>query len=138
MEIGWIKKWLVGNGTPPGEYSDRAYFFDNNLAVDPPPSFYISVAPMDSGGPVSPGDELTITASGGNIYYTTDGSDPRVWRIDTAAQTETLIEESAPKAVLVPDEAVNDSWKSDPYFNDSAWDHGTYILKKINSFKLDL
>lgn len=41
------------------------------------PAFFVNGA-HSRGGPLGPGDELTILASAGTIYYTTDGSDPRM------------------------------------------------------------
>ena len=41
------------------------------------PSFYIDGAPQH-GGPVEVGDLLTMPAAAGTVYYTLDGSDPRL------------------------------------------------------------
>lgn len=41
------------------------------------PTFRLDGAPS-TGGPVQAGSGLTITAPGGTIYYTTDGTDPRL------------------------------------------------------------
>ena len=41
------------------------------------PSFYVNHS-AQHGGPVGPGDELWISAPAGTVYYTTDGTDPRL------------------------------------------------------------
>ena len=58
------------------------------------------------GGYVSSSDTFTITdpcASGGTIYYTTDGSDPRLPAHLGHQPASTFVAENASKKVLVPD-----------------------------------
>jgi PKD repeat protein len=46
-----------------------------------PPGFYVEGARLDTGGHVEPGDSLTMElpdGATGTVYYTLDGSDPRV------------------------------------------------------------
>jgi hypothetical protein len=79
------------------------------------------------GGYVSSGDNFTITdpcGSGGTIYYTTDGSDPRTPYIKT--QLITLVSENAAKKVKVPTADIGTTWRgaSEPY-DDSGWTNGT-------------
>jgi hypothetical protein len=80
------------------------------------------------GGKVSNGDELTMDNpnGSGSIYYTTDGNDPLLPESLQFTGT-TILAEDAPKKVLVPTGTVDASWKSDPAFEDSAWNHGTPI-----------
>jgi hypothetical protein len=85
------------------------------------------------GGSVEIGYPLAMTDPSGNagntIYYTTDGSDPRVAN-STAATT--LVAESAAKRVLVPTasnggSALGDAWKgaaANEPFNDATWTSG--------------
>ena len=78
------------------------------------------------GGYVSTSDTFTITdpcASGGTIYYTTDGSDPR---LPIGEQQKTFVIENASKKVLVPASDIGTTWRggSEPY-NDSSWTSGT-------------
>jgi hypothetical protein len=116
MEVEWLKTWLAGNGTAPGEYSDRLWWFDHNLVSGPPPVF------NQDGGRVSSGFVLTMeNAAGteGTIYYTLDGSDPRM----PAQPPTVLLPESATKRALVPTAAVS-GW-TDPAFDDSAWPSGS-------------
>ncbi|MGA2092876.1 MAG: lamin tail domain-containing protein, partial [Sedimentisphaerales bacterium] len=89
------------------------------------PVFYVNGG-YKFGGYVSTSDTFTITdpcSSGGIIYYTTDGSDPR---LPTGGQPRTYIIENASKKVLVPTSDIGTTWRggSEPY-NDSAWTSGT-------------
>ena len=78
------------------------------------------------GGYVTTSDSFTITdpcASGGTIYYTTDGSDPRM---PASGNLKTFVIEDASKKVLVPTSDIGTTWRggSEPY-NDSSWTSGT-------------
>ncbi|MBN2270644.1 MAG: chitobiase/beta-hexosaminidase C-terminal domain-containing protein, partial [Sedimentisphaerales bacterium] len=54
------------------------------------------------GGEVTAGQSLTMTAAG-TIYYTTDGSDPRLSSaVSTSGSTVTLVSENAAKRVYIP------------------------------------
>jgi len=71
---------------------------------------------------VNPGFNLTMSAPAGTIYYSLDGSDPRL----TAMSPEigistTFVSENAAKRVLVPIRPISDSWKGDGIFDDSRW-----------------
>ena len=59
------------------------------------------------GGTVPAGYSLTMSAPGGTIYYTTDGSDPRVSEVTGGGGTTTvvLVPEAAAKTVHVPQNA---------------------------------
>lgn len=104
--------------------------FENNGLIDLGfgyPVFNINGS-YHHGGYVSSGDNFTITQStaSGTLYYTTDGSDPRV-----PASMQTVTEglsvlDSAPKKVLVPTGDIGTGWRggSEPY-DDSAWISGT-------------
>ena len=72
-EVGWMKQWL----------SDRTAWMDTQFPA--PPVF--NHAP----GQVPTGFNLTITAAAGTVYYTLDGSDPRLpgGAVAPAAQTYT-------------------------------------------------
>ncbi|MGA2172579.1 MAG: lamin tail domain-containing protein, partial [Sedimentisphaerales bacterium] len=80
------------------------------------------------GGYVSSSDSFTMTdpcSSGGTIYYTTDGSDPRTPYIKTPAPPITLVSENAAKKVKVPTGDIGTTWQgsSEPY-DDSSWTSG--------------
>ncbi len=73
------------------------------------------------GGHVAAGFSLSMAAAG-TIYYTLDGSDPRLpGKAGPAASTQTLVAESAPKRVLVPTQDISEAWKGGGAFDDSAW-----------------
>jgi hypothetical protein len=81
------------------------------------------------GGNVTTSDTFTITdpcASGGTIYYTIDGSDPRTPYFKTTTPTMLLVTENAAKKVKVPTADIGTTWQggSEPY-NDSNWTTGT-------------
>jgi hypothetical protein len=93
-----------------------------------------TVAPSfnQHGGTVAPGFQLAMTAPAGTIFYTLDGSDPRL----SAEPVEqdpplTILTEAAGKRVLVP-QSANDgftdgagkAWTQVGY-NDAAWTAGT-------------
>ncbi len=77
------------------------------------------------GGNVATEASLSMSAGAGDIWYTFDGTDPR--ESETASEqveTVTLLAESAAKRVLVPTGQVDDAWRSDLTFDDSAWQSG--------------
>ncbi len=82
------------------------------------------------GGTIPPGFNLTLQANAGNIYYTTDGTDPASSPNSTIRNIE-LVNANTPKKALVPSTAnggsqLGNSWTggNEP-FNDSAWQTGT-------------
>jgi hypothetical protein len=89
------------------------------------PVFYVNSS-YKFGGYVSTSDTFTIDdpcASGGTIYYTTDGSDPRM---PVGGLPKIFVTQDAPKKVLVPTSDIGTTWRggSEPY-NDSSWTSGT-------------
>ncbi|MHC4676330.1 MAG: chitobiase/beta-hexosaminidase C-terminal domain-containing protein, partial [Planctomycetota bacterium] len=79
------------------------------------------------GGHMLTTDVLTMVNPNGSgtLYYTLDGSDPR---LPTSLQTSvTLVAEGGPKRVLIPTVSVNDNWKGGQPFNDSGWNDGTPV-----------
>ena len=96
--------------------------------------FYPSISPpqlhidgrFQHGGPVRTGAALTLAASTGEIWYTTDGSDPRVAGSAGGAGMEMpLVSEEAAKRVIVPTGPVADAWRGGAAFDDSSWISGT-------------
>jgi len=91
-----------------------------------PPKFSINGSPQH-GGQVSPGDVLTMTNpnTGGVIYYTLDGADPRVPGVGSQpTEPGVLVAEDAAKRVFIPTSDIGQTWKDQPY-NDSQWISGT-------------
>jgi hypothetical protein len=101
--------------------------FDLSLGA---PVFYVNSV-YKYGGYVSTSDTFTITdpcSSGGTIYYTTDGSDPRTpaTRYSYTTPTLTFVLDNANKKVLVPGSDIGTTWRggSEPY-DDSSWTSGS-------------
>jgi hypothetical protein len=93
------------------------------------PTFIIGGA-YQHGGYVSPGDALTITdpRMSDTIYYTLNGSDPRMPAVlpdDSGSTNVMLFNEDAVRRVLVPAGPVSNNWKGGAAFDDSAWISGT-------------
>jgi hypothetical protein len=80
------------------------------------------------GGYISTSDTLTITdsCSTATVYYTLDGSDPRVPSEVVPPDTTVLVSDSASKKVRVPTSDIGTTWQggSEPY-DDSSWTSGT-------------
>jgi hypothetical protein len=84
------------------------------------------------GGAVRSAAVLTLVNpnASGTLYYTLDGSDPRLPDEGQAqpATTMTLVAESAAKKVLVPTSDIGTSWRGNDPFDDSAWKDGTPLV----------
>jgi len=77
------------------------------------------------GGHVPGAGLLSMHAPEGEIWYTLDGSDPRV--PGTGGSTvdySTLVSENAAKKVLIPSGPVSADWLADPDFDDTHWQFG--------------
>jgi len=75
------------------------------------------------GGLISVNAMLSMTGTGGTIWYTLDGSDPRLpGTVSEVTEKSTLIPENASKRVLVPTANIGNLWKEAQAFDDSAWD----------------
>jgi hypothetical protein len=62
----------------------------------------------------------------GTMYYTLDGTDPRLPDLGGGALSRTtLVEESATKRVLVPTADIGTDWQGGVAFDDSGWTEGT-------------
>jgi hypothetical protein len=112
QEIDWMKDWLV----------QRLTWMDSQIAVE-----FAAAPPVFSpqGGHVEAGSFLAMGAPG-TIWYTLDGSDPRVAGvIPESSDHFKLIAENAAKRVLVPTGSIRDAWRSNEPFDDSAWISGT-------------
>ena len=104
-------------------------FKDAGLYPDVESPVFLVNGVRQRGGAVQVGDELTLDSTDGIVYYTLNGSDPRLAGVEPGPAPEvelvTLLEESAPKSVLVPFGAVDEAWKGGSEFDDSAWTLGT-------------
>ena len=116
-EIDWMKGWI----------EDRLEWYDSNYLTAP-------VLNQD-GGAIDPPFDLTIAAPMGTVYYTTDGSDPR---LPGGLVNPTAIEHGSSDAVelvsasvtsevrvLVPvNNGVDATWTG-VSFNDAGWTRST-------------
>ncbi len=109
-EIDHMKEWL----------GRRCRWVDSQFVA--PPEI------LPDGGPVAVGSEIELldTTGSGMLYYTLDGTDPRPpSAAPTTIETVTIVEEDAPKRVLVPTGPVDEAWKGGAAFDDSGWISGT-------------
>ncbi|HEX2748016.1 MAG TPA: CotH kinase family protein, partial [Verrucomicrobiales bacterium] len=81
-----------------------------------------------AGGPVPSGFQVNLTSPslskpGAVIYYTTDGSDPRIFDVTTGQQiiSETFIPLDHPVKVILPTQDIGTVWRDGSAFDDSAW-----------------
>ncbi len=59
----------------------------------------------------------------GDIYFTLDGTDPRLSLLERVSEV-TLVAENAPKRALIPTADIGTNWRSKTDFNDSLWNDG--------------
>jgi hypothetical protein len=77
------------------------------------------------GGHAAAGAPLSMAANAGDIWYTLDGTDPRVpGTAPTAGSAVTLVAEDALRQALVPTGPIDDAWKTDPAFVATSWQIG--------------
>jgi hypothetical protein len=88
------------------------------------PVFYVNCL-YQHDGQVPNNSLLSMTADSGTIWFTLDGSDPRLPGTSGDGQMTTIVAENSPKRVLVPTGPVEDSWKGGGFFNDTNWTSGT-------------
>lgn len=93
-------------------------------AVDAP-VFHVN-GQYQHGGQIDIGDSVTMQG-GGTIWYTLDGSDPRIPSSggSTGDDSAVLVAENAAKRVLVPTGPVSSAWRGGQEFADSAWINGS-------------
>jgi hypothetical protein len=59
----------------------------------------------------------------GDVYYTLDGTDPRLPLLSRNT-TKTLVAENASKRVLVPTSNIGTQWRTQINYNDTSWNDG--------------
>ncbi|HER20541.1 MAG TPA: lamin tail domain-containing protein, partial [Chromatiales bacterium] len=88
------------------------------------PVFYVD-GQYQHGGAVPSGAQLSMRDADGTIWYTLDGSDPRVpARAASSGDDSLLVAEDAAKRVLIPLVPVDPAWRSSATFDDSSWISG--------------
>jgi hypothetical protein len=105
-------------------FTNRLNWMDNQFTRPP-------VADT-AGGPVASGSRVNLTSPslskpGAVIYYTTDGSDPRLFDVTTGQQviTDTFISRTGPVKVHLPTADPGIAWRDGSAFDDAAWWSGT-------------
>jgi len=106
-----------------GFMADNVAKFVNSLRRE---GYYPDIDPPQfniPGGPVTSDFQMILSNpnSSGTVYYTLDGSDPRVSSPPQQANSITIIRESNFKKVLVPSGPVDESWRGGGRFDDSSW-----------------
>jgi len=130
----WIPSvnWIVNDFIPQrGEILLQQYRGIDLYPDTDAPVFTIN-GTYQHGGDISTGDSLSMTNHNGSgtVYYTLDGSDPRVPSIPPdIVDSVVLMPEDADKAVLIPTASnpADNSWSTDVDYNDSGWNDGDYI-----------
>ena len=143
--VGESARWGDTRQSTPGTRADWLEIQNNILSefIEPRSSFVLNwlkstglypnvEAPVfqingsnQYGGLVATNSSLSMTNTAGTIYYSLDGTDPRVPGTSGDSTTNTLVAENAAKRVLVPTGSVNDNWKGGGNFDDSRWTSGT-------------
>ncbi len=132
-EDSWVveRDNIIDNYIPAIHDAANSYAIINVLrarslypSVDPP-TFRIDGVDQH-GGPVAPGAALTMQSSSGAIWYTLDGTDPRVPAEGSQqGDARTLVGAQATKRVLVPTGDVGMDWTGSQPYDDRSWLGGT-------------
>jgi len=103
-------------------------FRSKNLYPDTDPAVYRINGTEQHTSYVSSGDLLTMDNpnTGGTVYYTLDGSDPRLQGSVIPDSEVELVAESAAKSVLVPGADIGSNWTGgSESFDETGWTPGT-------------
>lgn len=81
---------------------------------------------------------MTNPNGSGKVYYTLDGSDPRVFSASEPVEVFTLVDESMSKRILIPTGPLDKAWKggAEP-FDDSYWNDSTFVSDKAGGVGYD-
>ncbi|MHC4536592.1 MAG: lamin tail domain-containing protein, partial [Planctomycetota bacterium] len=118
LERDWILGTYIPNrtGIVLDQFRARGWYPN----VDAP--IYHVNGSYQHGGHIATTDLFSMAATTGTIYYTFDGSDPRLPQISPDESTsKTLVPEHMAKRVLVPTGNINSNWRGGGVFDDSAW-----------------
>ena len=109
--------WIIDNFFPTRKVHLLYQLINKKLHIEGlPPQF------NTEGGIVTKGIKIELSSSQGEIYFTTDGTDPMLESSNTGELiSKILIESSADKKVLVPTASLNDEWRRSLTYNDDSW-----------------
>jgi len=96
-----------------------------NLYPDVDPAEFYAAGQEQHGGTVSYGQAVELSCPQGDIYYTLDGTDPRVRA--TTGDSITVVQESAAKRVIIPTawNPSDEGWQDVGFF-DGGWNEADY------------
>ena len=122
----WVpqREWLMNDYLP--RRTDIALDQFRSRGLYPPisaPVFQVNGV-AQHGGPIGRSQLLSMPGDG-TVWYTLDGTDPRIPGIEAGpVDKTTLVSEGAAKRVLVPNGPVSDAWRGGAAFDDSTWTAG--------------
>ena len=93
-------------------------------AVDPP-QFHLVDSDREDPSAAAHLMMTSGTAGEGTIYYTLDGTDPRMPGENLQDDVRVLVGEPAAKRVLIPTRDIRRTWVGARPYDDSEWTHGT-------------
>lgn len=121
-EVDWLKGWL----------EDRVAWMDQAIAEQRaarPPRFWVDGEEQNGNGVVQTDAALSLSSDRGRIYYTVDGSDPRVaGTAQTDSPIHVLVSEESSKNIFIPSGAIGDAWKGSQLFSERDWTHAKGIV----------
>lgn len=114
------RDWILNTYLPQRSDIVLDQFRRANLypAIDAP-VFQVNGA-AQHGGNVTSTDQISIRAAAGAVYYTLDGSDPRLFS-GAISNTFVIVPENNQKHVLVPQAAISLIWRSAPGLDVTNW-----------------
>ena len=122
LERDWILGTYIPNRTDIvlDQFRTRGWYPN----VDAP--IYHVNGSYQHGGHISTTDLFSMAGTTGTIYYTLDGSDPRLPQILPDSSIGTiLVTEDMAKRTLVPTGNISSNWRGGGVFDDSAWRFST-------------
>jgi hypothetical protein len=121
-----INTWIPGTYIPERETVFFNQCINESLFPFPGPRFFLNSREIEKQTSGNVNSVLTFQNApgfGGDVYYTLDGTDPRI-PVSSPAVTTTLVGENAPKRVLIPTSDIGTNWCSKLNYNDSGWNAG--------------
>jgi hypothetical protein len=114
------RDWILDTYLPQRSDIVLAQFRQANLyPVIDAPVFQVNGSTQHGGG-VTSADQISINAAEGTVYYTLDGSDPRLFS-NLTGNNFIIVPEDMKKYVLVPQAAISQIWISAPGFDVTNW-----------------
>jgi hypothetical protein len=125
--IPWIDTYIPNTFIPSRESTFFTQCVNQGLFTFAAPRIFLNGTEVQKDYGLENSQLTMQNAAGvsGDIYYTLDGSDPRLTLQDRIAVTAvTLVAENAPKRVLVPTANIGTNWQTQTAYNDTSWNDG--------------